>query len=458
MTVRARRIATLIFMLALVRPLLAQDGSTLASAEGRPGQEPRATGLPPVLSWTFNFDAGIGSFGFFNSLYTNPHDEPSGDLSDNWQEGYVRPALSGIFRLSGGSTIAGTASAVGERTYGGAPPLVGQDYSSFGPDDLWIAWRSGTSLPRLGEDGLSVTVGRAPFELGHGFLVYDGAGEGGSRGGYWSNARKAFEFAAIGRMKTGAHVAETFYLDKDELPEVETGSRLWGVNYELRPGEQSTFGVTYLRGFAHRDVEPGRDGLNVFNLRAFTAPIPKYGQWTLEFEYAAEHNGDALASHAWSLQNAYELASVPWSPRLSYRYASFAGDDPDTRPDEAFDPLFLGFSDWGTWWQGEIAGEYFLSNSNLISHQVRVHAAPTARLGSGLIVYRFLADHPAAYAPGLTTRNIGFEINAYADWTINDNFTLSLVGGGADPGEVVRQVSGRTANFALGMLYLTYKY
>ena len=27
----------------------------------------------------------------------------------------------------------------------------------------------------------------------------------------------------------------------------------------------------------------------------------------------------------------------------------------------------MGFSDWGTWWQGEIAGEYFLSNSNLRS-------------------------------------------------------------------------------------------
>jgi hypothetical protein len=458
MTSRAPRIATLMFMLGLVRPVLAQDASSVASAEARAGQEPRGTGLPARLDWTFNLDAGFGSFAFFNSLYTNPHDEPSGDLSDNWQEGYVKPALSGVFRLSGGSTIAGRASAVGERTYGGAPALVGEDFSSFGPDDLWIAWRSGTALPRLGDDGVSLTVGRAPYQLGHGFLVYDGTGEGGSRGGYWSNARKAFQFAAIGRVKTGMHVAETFYLDKDELPEVETGSRLWGVNYELHATESSTFGVTYLKAFAHRDVDPGRDGLNVFNLRAFTTPIPRLEQWSLEFEYAGEHNGDARSSHAWSLQNAYAFASVPWTPKLSYRYASFEGDDPGTAADEAFDPLFLGFSDWGTWWQGEIAGEYFLSNSNLISHQVRVHATPTPRLGCGLIVYRFLADQPASYVPGLTARNIGVEVNAYADWAINDNFTLSLVGGGADPGEVVRQVSGRTTNFVLGTLYLAYKY
>ena len=41
--------------------------------------EKRSTGLPQRVSWTFNFDAGVGSFSFFNSLFTNPRDEPSGD-------------------------------------------------------------------------------------------------------------------------------------------------------------------------------------------------------------------------------------------------------------------------------------------------------------------------------------------------------------------------------------------
>ena len=36
-----------------------------------------------------------GTFGFANSLYTNPKpDQPSGDLSDNWIEGSIKPALS----------------------------------------------------------------------------------------------------------------------------------------------------------------------------------------------------------------------------------------------------------------------------------------------------------------------------------------------------------------------------
>ena len=65
-------------------------------------------------------------------------------------------------------------------------------------------------------------------------LLYDGASEGGSRGGYWTNARKAFELAAIGRFKPGNSTVEAFYLDRDELPESDSGSKLWGVQLRVR--------------------------------------------------------------------------------------------------------------------------------------------------------------------------------------------------------------------------------
>jgi hypothetical protein len=429
----------------------------LGVAAAASGQEQRSTGLPPRVSWTFNVDAGIGSFSFLNSLFTNPRDEPSGDLGDNWLEGYVKPSLAGSITLGGGSVVHGAASAVGERTYGGAPALVGEDFSSFGPDDLWVGWRSGDAFPNLGDDALSLTVGRAGYQLGHGFLLYDGSGEGGSRGGYWTNARKAFEFASIARLVAAPHRVEAFYLDKDELPESESGSRLWGANYELTAGA-STFGMTYMRWAADAEVEPGRDGLDVFNVRAYATPIPPHPALTIEVEYATESNGDALSSTAWSLQGAYDLSAVVWTPKISYRYAFFEGDDPDTGTNEAFDPLFLGFSDWGTWWQGEIAGEYFLSNSNLESHQVRVHAAPRENFEAGLIVYKFFAARPGSYGEGVTSDHIALEIDAYADWKLNENFTVSIVGGFANPGEAVRQASGRTANFGLGMLYLAYSF
>ena len=303
-------------------------------AQVKPAEEEqeRSTGLPSRVKWTFNLDAGWGSFGFANSLYNNPK-EPGvdDDLSDQWFEGYVKPALSGAYTFASSSELYGKVSVVGERTYGSVPAEFGEDVSSFGPEDLFIGWRSGKSIERLGENALDFVVGRTQYRLGHGLLLFDGAAEGGTRGGYWSNARKAFAFAAIGRFKPGAHMIESFYLDKDELEENESDSRLWGANYEYGIGENTTLGVTYMKWFADPEMQPGRDGLNVFNIRAYTAPLPDMPDLSFEFEYASERNGEALDSNAWTLQGAYELSGVTWKPTLTYRYAFFQGDNPEHR-------------------------------------------------------------------------------------------------------------------------------
>jgi hypothetical protein len=446
--------AALLTSAIVLAPLGAQAQDTAKPAQ----DEARSTGLPSRVKWTFNFDAGWGTFGFANSLFDNPK-EPGVDenLSDQWFEGYVKPALSASYVASSGSELYGKISAVGERTYGSIPAEFGDDVSSFGPEDLYIGWRSGKALD-IGENALDFTIGRSQYRLGHGFLVYDGASEGGSRGGYWTNARKAFEFAAIGRFKPEPFAVEAFYLDKDELEEADSGSRLWGTNVEYGIGEETTLGATYMKVFADPEIRPGRDNMNVFNVRAYTAPLPTAPKLSFEFEYAAERNGDVLDANAWTLQAAYEFGDVAWTPKLSYRYAFFQGDNPATDTDEAFDPLFLGFYDWGTWWQGEIAGEYFLSNSNLKSHQVRLHAAPGEAIEGGLMFFKFIIDQPTSYGPDVTSSDAAFEIDAYADWTLNANFTVSFLGAYADPGKAVQQATGRTKNFAYGMIYVGYSF
>jgi hypothetical protein len=451
---RVLRSLLLLTVSALLCPvgLAAQDN---APSEPKPKESERSTGLPSQIKWTFNLDAGWGTFGFGNSLYTNPK-EPGvdEDLSDQWFEGYIKPALSANFVLPSTGELYGKVSAVGERTYGSVPASFGQDISSFGPEDLHIGWRSGQALT-LGDNALDFTVGRAQYRLGHGFLLFDGSSEGGSRGGYWTNARKAFQFAFIGRFKPAAHALEAFYLDRDELEENDSGSRLWGVNYEYSLLPDTTLGVTYMKWAAHPDMKPGRDGLDVFNVRAYSA-LTAARNLSIEFEYASERNEEALNSNAWTLQGAYLLSQVTWKPKISYRYAFFQGDDPATPANEAFDPLFLGFHDWGGWWQGEIAGEYFLSNSNLKSHMVRVHATPSESIGAGLIFFDFSLDQPQSAGAGVTDSDVAFEVDAYTDWKLNQNFTVSLVLAYADPGKAVQQASGRTKNFAYAMVYFGY--
>ena len=434
-----------------------EQASTGKAEEPRPGAS--SWGLPsvPGLDYEFHLDASWGNFGFLNSLYTNPKpDEPSGNLGDHWFEGALKAGLSVSYSGWAGQ-IYGKITAAGERTFGAPPSVVGESASSFQVDDLYLGWRSGKLLGDLGENAIDFKVGRAPFELGHGFLLWDGTAEGGSRGGYWTNVRKAFAFASIGRFQTGAHTFEAFYLVRDELPEATTGSRLLGFNYELSLGKATTLGATYLRAFAHPDQKPTRNGLNVYNLRAFTAPFSSLPGLSFEAEYAREHNGSLLDSTAWTIQASYELG-VAWKPRLSYRFAYFQGDDPASQRSEAFDPLFPGGYDWGTWWQGEIAGEYFVSNSNLISHQLRLHLAPSEKLGTGLILYRFLLDQPASLASGVTSDDLAWELDWYADWKPNAHFTFSFILAWAEPGEAVTQAYGRTQDFWYAMIFAAYSY
>jgi len=445
-------------VLALVTASAAlSDVEAAAGAEPQPGTAPWGLPTVPGLGYQFHLDASWGTFGFHNSFYNNPKpDQPSGNLGDHWFEGALKAGLSASYSGWPGQ-LYGKITAAGERTYGAPPSVVGESASSFQLDDLYLGWRSGKLLDGLGENALDFKVGRAPFHLGHGFLIWDGTAEGGSRGGYWTNVRNAFAFASIGCLKTGAHTFEAFYLVRDELPEAKTGSRVLGFNYELSLGKATTLGATYLRAFAHPDQKPTRDGLNVYDLRAFTAPLSSLPGLSFEAEYAREHNGSLLDSTAWTIQGSYELG-VAWKPRLPYRFAFFQGDDPATERSEAFDPLFPGGYDWGTWWQGEIAGEYAVSNSNLISHQVRLHLAPSEGIGTGLIFYGFLLDQPASLASGVTSNSLAYELDWYADWQLNANFKFSFVAAWATPGEAATQAFGRTKDFWYGMIFAAYSY
>lgn len=445
----------LIAAAALVTPTLAR-AQTAGQTPPPPTSEARPTGLPPTIDWTFNFDAGWGSFGFANSYYNNPKGSEQENLSDQWFEGFVKPALSATYKLRSSSEIYGKVSVVGERTYGSAPELYGPDVSSFGPEDAYIGWRSGKSIGSS-EHLLDFSVGRLPYRIGTGFLLWDGASEGGSRGGYWTNGRKAFQFGALARLKPGPHTLEAFYVDRDELKESDSGTRLSGLNYQLAAGG-TTLGAAYMHVIAHEDIKPGRDGLDVFDVRADGSPLPAAPDVSFMFEYASERNGDALDSNAWTLQGAYQLSGIRWKPKLSYRYAFFQGDDPNTPANEAFDPLLLGFSDWGAWWQGEIAGEYFLSNSNLISHQIRAHVTPNDHVGGGVIFYDFRIDQPQSYGPAVTDSHAAFESDVYVDWKVNKNVIVSLVTAFLNPFAAVKQITGRTKNFGYGMVYVAYSF
>ena len=104
----------LILAAFVVMPAAAAAQDAPATPPDKPAEPPaeRPPGLPSKMKWTFNFDAGWGTFGFANSLYDNPK-EPGVDenLSDQWFEGYVKPALSASYTFTSSSEVYGKISA-----------------------------------------------------------------------------------------------------------------------------------------------------------------------------------------------------------------------------------------------------------------------------------------------------------------------------------------------------------
>ena len=193
----------------------------------------RTTGLPPRVSWTFNFDAGWGTFGFGNSLFDNPKEGVEEDLSDQWFEGYVKPALSGAYTMESSSVIYGKVSVVGERTYGSVPALYGSDVSSFGPEDAFIGWRSGKSVGSS-ENVLDFSFGREQYRLGHGFLLWDGAAEGGSSRGLLDERAKSLR-ARSDRAREARSASRRGLLSRQRRARGERKRRraCRGANYEI---------------------------------------------------------------------------------------------------------------------------------------------------------------------------------------------------------------------------------
>ena len=59
---------------------------------------------------------------------------------------------------------------------------------------------------------------------------------------------------------------------------------------------------------------------------------------------------------------------------------------------------------------------------------------------------------------GVPSDKVAYELDWYADWSVNDNFIVSFIAAVADPKEAVEQSSGRTDKFVYGMIFAAYSF
>jgi hypothetical protein len=387
-----------------------------------------------------------------------------GEFGKHWFELAVTPGIQGSLGLGGYGKLSARLSGVYTFTGGGLDgagtnPPPHTHPSTFLLEDANLRWTSGDLMPFFGKDGIEVSAGAQRFRpVDSGFLVWGGSSNGGRRGAFWLGARRAFENTGVLRLRKDAFRSDFFYITPNDNPDTDTD--VIGTNLEYDITDRTKIGFMYLNVLHSLRVR--RDGLNVFNFRGKTKPLSSLPGLQFDGELALEENGSKVNSALGGYVGVgYEFAELPWKPRVSYRFAGFSGDRRGST-DKAFDPLFYGQSDWGTWFQGEILGNWVTANSNLLSWLLRLELRPVESVTLNLLYFHFnlarlttteVSRDDEVHTVNVNSKNLGDEVNFAVDWEVNKHVLLTGVYGFNVPGKAARAFTGGSKVWNHFMLY-----
>ena len=384
------------------------------------------------------FGAG-GNFG-----YTSVN---GGEADVTWTEGFVEPSAYLTYDSIMGGQIYGVASMVGSATRGDGDPTGGSDGH---PED--IDWETGYLgwAGSMGDMGIDLSYGRQDLSIGTEFLFGSGTFIDNADGAYWLGVYSAFERVgklSIDNLYMEGLRADLVYLESNQT-QADTDIAFMNVEYH----HDGLGDIGFLYGtILHSDgagdtpatltANPNsRKDLDLINFRAHGNPLASMmPNWFFAFEYVGEQKDlttttgvadPEVDAEGWYLDIGYAFADWPWAPTVTARHVNFTGDDPNTAEDEAFDGLFYGFTNWGTWFIGEVTGEYILFNSNFNVNNLMVQAAPYDNLFLTASYFDFNINEPGAGVDD----DFGQEINLIADWAVNDNMAITGVYGVLQPG------------------------
>jgi hypothetical protein len=296
-----------------------------------------------------------------------------------------------------------------------------------------------------------ISVGRQTYTLNDGFLVnmVKGSANVGPRGATYLGPRLANDFSVLADGRHGPWSFGAFYIDPDELESLESDSTFLGANLRYAfndnvaldgtvitiPNSKSTYANPY-------GLTLKREGLNTVAGHLKWRNLLIDGLF-MEGELAHQFHPDYEMS-AWAGYGTmgFIARETAWTPSLSYRYAVFSGDDPDTETYERFDPLLS--TGLGIWLQGISFGKLF-SNSNLVTHRIQLNVVPVETLNVTFDYHKLVApelnnlgSNPALSE--LTSHDIGQELTLSARWAISRNLYLQGVASYAIPGEALRDI------------------
>lgn len=394
----------------------------------------------------------------------------AGSGTTAWAEGFVHAGVYGMTPLSGTTFAYAGLSAILSGS-AGRELFTDDTRHHFGTEDAYIGLVGGQTSAEGHRLVWNLSAGRKRFAIGDGFLIANTASNGSTRGALQSNPRWAADRLVLGQVRYDTTIAEAFYLDPDELPVVDSKTKIAGLNFEINPRPGLDLGATYLKVldstfgyFATTPSSPpgvamGRDGLEVFDLRARWQPENSAAFVATE---AALQRNDRFAMRATGAmaEFGYRFAAALWRPEVSYRIAKFSGDDGATARFERWDPLLSGGN--GEQWVQGINHFKIFQNSNLIAHRVQFRLRPSARFELVPQFWVFRADSKTNLGgnPALSFLNgtgLAREANITGKWFFSRNVFVQGHLAATFPGSGVRNspgVSGDLDNWLSAMVFV----
>lgn len=389
-----------------------------------------------------------------NSWFGNAQENIENN-TNTWWEGTIEPSIKGHLTFFE-TQLYGQFSylygiTVGHDTSG---LMAGLDTPNKGMiEQGYIGWRSGNLISEQ-ENLIDISLGRQDYRLGSGFLIYDGANDGGANAAWWIGARQSFDDTAVIRINWAPVKFDFFHLNtRPRNKNNKLG--LNGINLEYHYNNLEMLAFSYIT--VSESQSASVKNLNVYDFRTHFIPFSQLADLQISGEYAFQENKQTRGQGGYT-QLAYQHTPWFWQPRFIYRYTALQGDNPNTPRNEAFNELAYGFSDWGTWYQGEITGEHVFGWSNLNSHLLRVEMAPTENIVVNVMYYYFDFNRASALGTHVSNQHFADEFNLIIDWFATDNTLFSATFATAIPGKGGQQFSGGNKTWIQFMLYGSYTF
>jgi hypothetical protein len=391
---------------------------------------------------------GLGVYSDGNAWFGSPELflNPKGYLPGSrttWTEGSLEVG-GGFATQLGDSPVYAFGALTGMKTW-----TIGEDIFRSDDRDFYALEKAYAGLLYADRESRNYTklgIGRQTFTLNDGFLVnlVRGSINAGDRGASYLGPRLTNEFSVLADGRYGSWGFNAFYIDPSELDGSDTRTAFLGGNLKYRFTDDVSLDGTLMTIVTSDSVYAGsddleREGLNTAAAHLLWKNLGVQGVF-LESEFGHQWHPDFDMS-AWAGYGTigYIAREAKWTPSISYRYAAFSGDDPDTDTFERWDPLLS--TGLGIWLQGISFGK-IVSNSNLATHRVQFNVVPVETLNVTFDYHKLTVpeagDVGANRVPGtLSSSDLGQEFSLSARWAINRNLYLQGVASYAMPGKAL---------------------